>query len=129
MRNVLLLLLGVSACGRSAASTVDDKKPEAGTVTADERRRMEDSVHAWLARVFHDWEDGDSVALMGTYLPGAGPLVSAGDGELYTSRDSVAAFLIGVGQITGKQGSFSKPLVDVLAPGVAAATYQSSSGA
>ena len=124
MRNALLLLLGVTACGRSAASTVDDKKREAGTVTADERRRMEDSVHAWLTRVFHDWERGDSAALMATYLPGAGPLVSAGDGELYTSRDSVAAFLTGVSQTTGKHASFEKPLVDVLAPGVAAATYK-----
>ena len=124
MRNVLLLLLGVTACGRSAASTVAERKPEAGTVTADERRRMEDSVHAWLARTFHDWEQGDSAALMATYLPGDGLLVSAGDGELYTSRDSVAAFLTGISQTTGKHASFEKPLVDVLAPGVAAATYK-----
>ncbi len=85
---------------------------------------MEDSVHAWLARIFHDWEKGDSVALMGTYLPGDGSVVSAGDGELYTSRDSVAAFLIGVDKITGKKGSFEKPLsYDVLAPGMAAPPY------
>src|SRR4051794_34440220 len=108
MRNVLLLLLGVTACGRSAASTVDDRKPEAGTVSADERRRMEDSVNAWLARTFHEWEQGDSAALMATYLPGDGPLISAGDGELYTSRDSVAAFLVGLDKTTGRHASFEK---------------------
>jgi hypothetical protein len=85
---------------------------------------MEQLVAAFVTKAFRDWEQGDSAALMATYMPGDGPLVSAGDGLLYRSRDSVAAFLIGLGKTTGKKAAFEKPVIDVLAPGIAAATYR-----
>jgi hypothetical protein len=125
MRNWMLLLLAVPAC-QAAESAVrkDAVKVSEVTVSDPERRRMEDSVVSFIARAFHDWEQGDSARLMATYMPGDGALVSAGDGLLYTSRDSVAAFLIGLDKITGKDAEFEKPLIDVLAPGIAAATYR-----
>jgi hypothetical protein len=125
MRNVMLLVLGLAAC-RPAASAVRENAVDVSevTVTDAERRRMEDSVATWIARAFHDWEQGDSARLMATYMPGDDPIVSAGDGQLYRSRDSMAAFLSDLDKITGKKAEFEKPIIDVLAPGIAAATYR-----
>ena len=49
-------------------------------------------------------------------------LVSATDGELYTSRDSVAQFYAGLKPTDARKATYQTPLVDVLAPGVAAVT-------
>ena len=109
VRNVLLLLLGVTACKAASAVPAAVKTTDEVTVTADERGRMEDSVHVWIGNTFLDWEQADSARLMDTYLPGAEAVVSAGGGELITSRDSVAQFLAGLGQTTGRRASFETP--------------------
>ena len=126
MRNWFVLVLGMVACNKPASSPARDDATRAtteasATVTDAERQRMEQAVTAWIKTTMDQWEQGDSAALMGTYAP-TGPLVSAGNGELITARDSVANMLAGLSQTSDRKASYQSPKIDVLAPGIAAVT-------
>jgi uncharacterized protein (TIGR02246 family) len=119
MRNWMLLLLGAAACGKASAVPANVKEAKQALVTDAERERMEDSTKAWVQMCATKWEQGDSATLMGVY-PTTGPLVSVSNGELYTSRDSIAHFLTGVTRLTDRKAGFQIHHIDVPAPGVAA---------
>jgi hypothetical protein len=129
MRNWSLLLLGVAACQPAESAVLEDAvKVSNVTVSDAERQRMVDSTKAWIERVHHYAETLDSAGMANTYLQDRIQIVSAGDGDLWTSRDSVAAsfarFSEGVRQheATVKLEA-GEPLIDVVAPGVVAVTY------
>jgi hypothetical protein len=127
MRSWLILVLAVAACDKPGSSAVRDGSDTASPATATaavtdaERQRMEQAVNAWIKTTMTQWEQGDSAGMMSTY-PASGPLVSAGNGELITSRDSVANMLAGLSQTSNRKTSYQNPKIDVLAPGVAAVT-------
>jgi hypothetical protein len=127
MRSWVILALAVAACDKPGSSAVRDGTDTTSAaaasvaVTDAERQRMEQAVNDWIKLTMSQWEQGDSAALMGTY-PSSGPLVSAGNGELTTSRDSVAGMLAGLSQTSDRKTSYQNPKIDVLAPGVAAVT-------
>lgn len=116
----LLLLVG---CGRPAvpdpASDTSNARPAA--ITDAQRQATEDSVEAWLTTAEKLLEQGDSAGIMAMYVA-TGVLVSAGDGKLMTTRDSVASMYAGLGQVKGAKVTMDDPKIDVLAPGVAAVT-------
>jgi len=91
------------------------------TVSDVERRRMEDSTNTWIAMTFRQSEQADSAGMMDSYLPSE-PVVSAYDGELITSRDSLEQSYAGLKEVTGRKASYHDVKIDVLAPGVAVAT-------
>jgi hypothetical protein len=124
MRNWMLLLLGVTACQPAESAEREDAvKVSEVTVTDAERQRMEDSAKAWITLVNGYVEARDSVGMMGTYPPGT-RAVSAGSGELVTTKDSVASgfssFFRSVTAASIKEGESQ---IDVVAPGVVALTY------
>jgi ketosteroid isomerase-like protein len=91
------------------------------TVSDVERRRIEDSTKAWIAMTFRQSEQADSAGLMDSYVP-SGPVASAYNGELITSRDSLEQSYAGLKEVTGTKATYHDVKIDVLAPGVAAAT-------
>jgi hypothetical protein len=120
----MLLLLGVTACQPAESAAREDAvKVSELTVTDTERQRMEDSAKAWITMVHRYVEARDSAGLMNTLLPGA-RIVSAGDGDVFTVRDSAAAglsnFTQAVTTVSIKEG---EPQIDVVAAGVVAVTY------
>jgi len=126
MRSWMLLLLGLTACGKSAATVAGEEANKSTTlaaVTDAERRRMEAAVDEWAQWCAERWEQGDSAALMTTY-PASGPLMSVTDGRLDTTRASVARYLSGLDKIEDRKVSFEIQRIDVLAPGLAAVTLR-----
>jgi ketosteroid isomerase-like protein len=100
-------------------------RPEIATaqdVRATDRARVADSVRVFLRRYIAAYESRDIRAVMALY-PNDGPVSSANDGKITTSRDSLAA---GIGRFLGrlKVVSFSTepPIVTVIDPHTAAIT-------
>lgn len=91
-------------------------------VRATDRTRVADSVRVFLTRYIAAFESRDLQAVMALY-PTGGPVASAMDGRVTTSRDSLSANL---GQFLQrlKNVSFSTetPIVTVLDPRTAAIT-------
>ena len=83
-----------------------------------------DSVRVFLKRYIAAYESRDIHAVMALY-PNRGPVSSANDGKITTSRDSLAA---GIGRFLGrlKSVSFSTetPIVTVLDPRTAVITLE-----
>jgi hypothetical protein len=125
MRNRSTLLLSLLlGCGGSSPPRSAESRHAVVTSTSmtdAEQQSTMDSARAWIAPSYHQWEQGDSAGLMASY-PSAGPLVTANDGNLVTSRDSVAGFFAGLGQTTGRRATYDDAKINVLAPGVAAVT-------
>lgn len=125
MRKLTVVLLAlVSGCSRPstpAATRSNPTETPTASMTDAQRQATEDSAKAWLTLGQVQFERGDSAGMMGTYLAD-GPLVSAWDGKLVTSRDSVAQMLAGLSQVAEAKATFGDTKIDVLAPGVAAVT-------
>jgi len=119
MRNWMLLVLGVTACGKASAVPADVKETKEVVVTDAERQRMVESVTAWVKWNAEAWERGDIAALMETYLPGDS-LVSMTQGKLYAARNSVEHMLDGISTDSDRHTEWQIYKIDVLAPDVAA---------
>jgi hypothetical protein len=68
-------------------------------ITDAEGQRMEDSAKAWIAMTFKQTVQSDSAGLMSSYMP-SGPVVSAYNGQLITSRDSLEREYAGLQEVT-----------------------------
>jgi hypothetical protein len=121
---IVLLLPLIFACDRSAqqgaAGSRQTDTPSLNMTNA-QRQATEDSAKAFLSLAHELLERGDSAALMQMYPP-TGPLVSAGDGQIMTNRDSVGKSYGELSQVKDAKVTFGDAKIDVLAPGVAAVT-------
>jgi hypothetical protein len=93
-------------------------------IRAADRTRVTDSVRVFLTRYIAAYESRDVNAVMALY-PNAGPVSSANDGKITTSKDSLAS---GIGKFLQrlKEVSFhtDPPIVTVLDPRTAAITLE-----
>jgi ketosteroid isomerase-like protein len=94
MGTVTLVCLAVAVFGARPVA--------AQPMPAAERTRIEDSVRVFLTRYIAAYESRDLRAVMALYPPG-GPVSSANDGRITTSRDSIESgigrFLQGMREI------------------------------
>lgn len=91
-------------------------------IRAADRARVEDSVRVFLTRYIAAYESRDIRAVMALY-PADGPVASATDGRITTSRDSLSS---SIGRFLGRLRHVSfvtdPPVVTVLDPRSAAIT-------
>jgi ketosteroid isomerase-like protein len=85
-----------------AAAVFGAQASLAQQMPAADRTRIEDSVRVFLTRYIAAYESRDIKAVMALY-PAGGPVASANDGRMTTSRDSIEAgigrFLSGMREI------------------------------
>lgn len=113
MRVRLMIMIGLTAWPMVAP---------AQDAPAAARARVADSVRVFLERYIAAYESRDIDAVMALY-PNAGPVASANDGRITTSRDSLSA---GIGRFLHRLKDVSfhtdTPIVTVLDPRTAAIT-------
>jgi ketosteroid isomerase-like protein len=125
----LLLAVVVGACRTETPAPPAQTPPHPSGVSADARRAIADTITR-LVEAAYDLTQPDPVrALMGLY-PDTGVVVSATNGSIMTSRDSLAAGIASFWESMGRnmqqpQWVWGERRIDVLSPtaAVMTATY------
>ena len=120
-----LALIGAISCGR-AEQRADDSKV-AAVVTDAQRTAIADTLERMIRSAYDLTQPGDKVERLMSLYPSSGPVVSASEGVVSTSRDTLQAGIRAFWQNVGRNMREPKwtwgPMhVDVLSPDAAVLT-------